>query len=243
MNDNQPGIPDQLRIKFPHLQPIKGPPSMVSVNGFGVRVYGRRDFDEETKTYVKTRCLCALLIPVFAVDAYRVADATQNRWYFLGKEPLSSFARSWNLAMGCLLLFVGLAVGWDIHKSSPAYQAQQEIKRAAGLMQAGQPLTAAGVYRQQLNGPSSAAARAGLQGAFENILNSDQAPEVATLAGDRYQQNESARLVDDLEFQSSPANASLVLEQYWAQKLLGNEKHAAEIYQQALHDGVPLPAL
>ncbi|HSY19750.1 MAG TPA: hypothetical protein VK815_15510 [Candidatus Acidoferrales bacterium] len=201
MNENQPGIPDKLRIKFPHLRPINNPPSLVAINGCGVRVYGKRDFDEETQTYVKTRCICALLIPIFAVDAYRVADATQNRWYFLGKEPLSSFARSWNMAMGCLLLIVGLAVGWDIHKSSPAYQAQQEIKRAAGLMHSGQALAAAGIYRQQLNGPSGADARTGLQGALEAVLASDRAPDIAAafrlLAGLPENVNQPAPLVPD----------------------------------------------
>ena len=48
MNENQPGIPDKLRIKFPHLRPISAPPSLLAVNGCGVRVYGKRDFDEET---------------------------------------------------------------------------------------------------------------------------------------------------------------------------------------------------
>jgi hypothetical protein len=34
-----------------------------------------------------------------------------------------------------------------------------------------------------------------------------------------------------------------VLEQYWTQKLLGDEKRGLEIYQTASKGGVPLPPL
>ena len=179
MNGNQPGIPDQLRVKFPHLQPLKRLPSLVTMNGFGVSVYGKRDFDPETQTYVKTHCFCALFIPIFALGAYRVADAGLRRWSFLGKEPLSGFARSWNMAMGCALVFLALATAWNVHTSSPEYRAQQEIKRAAALQQAGEPLKAAGIFRQQLNGPAAADARTGFQSAVEAALKSDKPQTVA----------------------------------------------------------------
>jgi len=201
MNGNQLGIPDQLRIKFPHLQPLKRLPSLVTMNGFGVSVYGKRDFDPETQTYVKTHCFCALFIPIFALGAYRVADAGLRRWSFLGKEPLSGFARSWNMAMGCVLSFLALAIAWNVHTSSPEYRAQQEIKRAAALFQAGEPVKAAGIYRQQLNGPSVADARTGLQGAVESCLQSDKSQTVTAafrlLAGLPANVNQPAPLVPD----------------------------------------------
>jgi len=171
--DEKQGIPENLRQKYPHLKPIKGPPSLLLVNGIGVGVVGKQDFDEETQTYIKTRCLCFVFIPVFAVDAYRVADAGSRRWYFLGKESIPPFWRSWNMAMGFLLLIGVLAIGWDIHTSSPAYIAGQEMKRAATLMQAGDSVKAAGVYRQQIHGPLAAEAIAGLKAALTASLQSD----------------------------------------------------------------------
>lgn len=173
MNENQPAIPDKLRLKFPHLQAIKGPPSLMTINGFGVSVYGKRDFDAETQTYIKTRWLCALYVPLFALDAYRVANAGARKWYFLGKESLSGFARSWNMGMAGALVLLALAIGWNVHTSSPEYRARQEIKQASALIQAGKPLEAAGIYRRQLNGPLAVEARAGFQSAFGSCLQSD----------------------------------------------------------------------
>jgi hypothetical protein len=43
-----------LNRKFPDLRPIKSPPPMFRINGCGVALYGRRDADQETGTYVAT---------------------------------------------------------------------------------------------------------------------------------------------------------------------------------------------
>jgi len=53
----------------------------------------------------------------------------------------------------------------------------------------------------------------------------------------------AARITDELQFEYNPLSSVGVIEQYWTQKLLGDEKRATEIYQQAMRDGVPLPAL
>jgi len=180
MNGNEPGIPDNLRIKFPHLQPVKNPPSLMTMNGIGLSIYGKRDVDAETQTYVKTHVLCVVFIPLLALGAYRVADAGPRRWYFIGKEPLSGLARGWNMAMGCALVLLALSMGWSAHTSSPEYQARQEIKHAATLAQAGQSIQAAGIYRRQLSGPAAAEARIGLHDTLETSLQSDQSQTVAT---------------------------------------------------------------
>lgn len=201
MNPNEPGLSDELRHKFPQLQLIKRKPVLRTINGFGLSVYGQRDWDPETRTYVKTHCLCALFIPVLALGAYRVVEASPRSWYFLGKEPLSGFARSWNLAVGVVSVFLAVAIGWNAHTSSPEYRARQEIQHAAALMQAGEPLKAAGIYRQQLNGPAATDARTGLQSAVEASLKSDKSQTVAAafhlLAGLPANANQPAPLVPD----------------------------------------------
>ena len=83
-----------LNAKFPSMTPIKKAPPLFLLNGCGLGMYGRRDFDKETQTYIATWCF-ALLIPIFALRAYRVAKAEQG-WYFIGREPLSPFARRSN---------------------------------------------------------------------------------------------------------------------------------------------------
>ncbi len=86
----------QLRMRFPTLEPIGQPPPLMQVNGIGVTVLGRRDVDAETATYVKTLAVTLLWIPVFMLRAYRVVDAPNGGWYFIGREPLSNLALAWN---------------------------------------------------------------------------------------------------------------------------------------------------
>src|SRR5689334_4365048 len=79
-------------------------PTMFRINGCGVAMYGSRDSDAKTGTYVSTWCLCFLFIPVLALRAYRVARAMNGGWYFIGREPLSGVAKLWNLI---LILAIG----------------------------------------------------------------------------------------------------------------------------------------
>ena len=85
-----------LSKKFPKMRPVKSVPELFRINGCGVAIYGRRDYDAETFTYVATQCICLLFIPVFPIRAYRVADAPEGGWYFIGKEPLSGVAKGWS---------------------------------------------------------------------------------------------------------------------------------------------------
>lgn len=174
MSADHKDIPDNIRQRFPNLKPLGGVPSLFTLNGFGLGMYGRRDFDAETQTYIKTRCICALFIPLFALGAYRVADAGSRSWFFFGRESLSHFARSCNIAIGIAFVFLGLAGGWGIYTSSPQYKAQQEIKQAAADLKAGDAIKAAGTYRRQLAGPAAPAARQGLKESLEAALQSEQ---------------------------------------------------------------------
>ena len=47
---------------FPNMRPIKSAPSLHTINGIGTAVYGARDHDAETGTYVKTHCFCFLFV-------------------------------------------------------------------------------------------------------------------------------------------------------------------------------------
>jgi hypothetical protein len=63
---------EYLAQKFPNMRPITSAPSLSTVNGIGMQLIGRRDFDEETKSYVATHALCILFIPLIPIGAYRV---------------------------------------------------------------------------------------------------------------------------------------------------------------------------
>jgi tetratricopeptide (TPR) repeat protein len=179
MSDNTPEIPDSLRAKFPELRPLKRVPPLMRVNGIGVGMYGRRDADSETGTYVKTHCICLVFVPILALGAYRVADAERG-WYFIGKERLSSFAKSCNF--GVLLLsfmFAGI-VAEHSYKSSPDYIAKQELRRADQSLRSGKPLDAARIYRDVALGSSAQAEPAwrGLHDSLEQSLTNDSPEKV-----------------------------------------------------------------
>ncbi len=98
---------DKAREAGPPARPCPAP-SLVRVNGCGAALFGRRDVDKVTGTYVATLYLTLAYIPMLALRAYRVSDAESGGWYFLGREPLSTFAKLNNMTPVLLGLFVVL---------------------------------------------------------------------------------------------------------------------------------------
>src|SRR5882724_2938862 len=180
MENNTSNLQDELRRKFPEMRPIKTAPWLGSLNGFGLGLYGKRDFDAESQTYVQTRCICAIFIPLFAVGAYRVADAGHRTWFFFGKEPISFFAKLWNGIAACAAILLGLTVGWHAYTSSPVYQTRQELTRAGQLLNRGETIKAAGMYRKLMidRMPFAEESRKGLQESLEKALQSESPSSV-----------------------------------------------------------------
>src|ERR1051326_9380180 len=175
-----PNLLEQLRAKFPEMTPVKRAPWLGTVNGFGLSLYGKRDADKETDTYVKTRCLCAAYIPLLALGAYRVGDAGERQWFFFGKQPLSWFARLWNGAFVSAMLLFSLNVGRQAYLSSPTHLARVDLTRAAELAGKGQAGKAAEVYRKLLveGRPYANESRAGLKSTLEQSLQSNSSQTV-----------------------------------------------------------------
>ncbi len=120
-----------LSERFPDLRPINSTPSLYTVNGIGLGVVGARDHDQETSSYIKTHCFVFIFIPLLALRAYRVIKAPADQgWYFLGREPLSLVAKSWNAFL--LLSVLGLVgwFGWTTYTESPEYQAKLKLEKA-----------------------------------------------------------------------------------------------------------------
>jgi hypothetical protein len=85
------------------LEPLSVAPTLLRFNGCGVALYGRRDARDDG-SYIATRYVTLLFIPVFPLDAFRVAPASSG-YRFLGKALLDSRAH-W---VRRLLVAVGLA--------------------------------------------------------------------------------------------------------------------------------------
>jgi hypothetical protein len=179
---------DGLRLKFPDLEPVASPPWLFSVNGIGLLLYGRRDVDPETGTYVKTRSLCLLFLPLLVLDSWRVADATGGGWMVLGRCSISSLARLWNILVLAAVLVGGGSLGWNAYQESPGYQAGRRLAEAQRAEANGELTAAANAYRQVAEGgttraPAAAAALAALaQGPLAQAPLAVQARVVAQLA-------------------------------------------------------------
>jgi hypothetical protein len=189
-----------LEEKFPDLQPIRSAPSLFTINGCGLMLYGSRDYDADTETYVKTQCLTFIFVPLMGVRAYRVANAEQG-WYFIGREPLSAFARIWNVF---LVAGVMAAIGigsWVARTSSPEYVARKDLEQAQELASAGQWRDAAARYVKVVqSGTSSAAvARARIDRLFADLAETATADDGLALITLGDQLRHQAIHVADLE--------------------------------------------
>jgi hypothetical protein len=142
---------DQMQndnLFFKDLKEIKSPPPLFRINGCGLALYGSRDHDPRTGTYVTTHCLSLLFIPLFAFGAYRVAQAEQGGYYILGKTNLSAFARFWNFLVVLGLLAGGGIGGWHYYTTTPNYLAGQKLDQGDQLAGEGKLAEAAALYRE-----------------------------------------------------------------------------------------------
>ena len=147
-----------LQSRFPGMKPIKGPPPLVRLNGFGTAMFGKRDLDPETGTYLKNYGLTLLFIPVLPLSSYRVADAPEGGWYFLGKEPIGGLARMLRITMMVVVALTVLGLySLAIYDSNDA-RAERKLKAAAAAASEGDAFEAA----------TKAHAAAGIQSKFRS---------------------------------------------------------------------------
>jgi hypothetical protein len=158
-----------LSQKFPDMQPLRAMPSLSQSKGFGMHLVGRRGYDEETHSYIKTLCFCLLYIPIIAVRAYRLIDNPGGGWYLLGRVPLSRGARIGNVSFIVAVLAVAGGFGWHHYTHTPDYIAAQRIEEADHLASEGKARQAAEIYRDEMGKPTKHAgtARAKLRGLIE----------------------------------------------------------------------------
>jgi len=93
---------------FGNLEPIDKAPTLGSVFGLGLHVYGHTDIDVDTKSYLTTYYFTVLAIPLFPLCRYRVIP-TAGGYSFLGKAPLRTFDK-WHLAISVAVIIIGIMV-------------------------------------------------------------------------------------------------------------------------------------
>lgn len=95
-------IAQKNRRLYGDLEPISSAPSLSSINGIGVTLYGSTDHDAETGSYLSTYYFIFFAIPIFPICRYRVIP-TGNGYRFLGKAPLRTFDK-WHIAISVIAL-------------------------------------------------------------------------------------------------------------------------------------------
>lgn len=172
MSELEESPKDRLERKFPDLVLGSGAPTLFTFNGLGTMVYGRRDYDAESDTYVKTHFIVFLFVPVLALGAYRVANAENGGWYFIGKQPLSGACKMLNLAALAAVLFIAVSIGWTAYTSTPEYKATAALQKARALRDEGQALIALRTYAevQDSGTPSSKEAAEEAKALFAEAL-------------------------------------------------------------------------
>ena len=109
------------------LKPIKSLPSLSTINGIGLRLYGRSDVDAETSTYMATYYFVFFYIPILPICRYRVSLVGQNQYRFFGKAPLRNFDR-WHIvvAIGAVVFFF-----WNVSQSPSAQNSTRNVTATA----------------------------------------------------------------------------------------------------------------
>ncbi|XXF75060.1 hypothetical protein P2318_18485 [Myxococcaceae bacterium GXIMD 01537] len=144
------GLQEIARQVLAGPRPVESAPSLFTVNGCGLRLYGSRDRDEEDGSYVTNHCLCIIFIPVVPLAAYRVREVESGRYQFLARERLGPIASKWRAAVAaCAVLLVGW-IGVSSYLDSPDRLAGIALEKAQAVEQSGQREKAIDAYRELL---------------------------------------------------------------------------------------------
>ncbi len=80
------------------LKPIVSAPSLYTLNGCGVTLYGNTDADPDSGSYMATYYFVFFFVPIFPICRYRVVSNGGSSYRFLGKGKLRTFDK-WHIAI------------------------------------------------------------------------------------------------------------------------------------------------
>src|SRR5207249_731772 len=74
-------------------------------NGIGTKLYGKRNYDANTQSYISTLYFTFIFFPVLPLGSYRVRNVGGNQYQFLGKVPLK-----WTAFIAPAIVCVAIAI-------------------------------------------------------------------------------------------------------------------------------------
>lgn len=77
-------------------------PSLHTINGIGVTLYGSSDYDAETHSHIATYYFVVFFLPIFPLARYRVIQ-NGNSYRFLAKMPLRNFDK-WHITISLAVI-------------------------------------------------------------------------------------------------------------------------------------------
>ncbi|MBI5545228.1 MAG: hypothetical protein HY901_15165, partial [Deltaproteobacteria bacterium] len=127
--------------------PLQSAPSLATVNGCGISMYGKRD-PWPDGSYVATTFLTLVFVPLFPLAAYRVLDQGGNSYLFLGRVPLWKPLRWFRRGVSLAVLAGIAALVVNAWLESPSRRAGLALQSARAAEQAGRSEEALAAYSQ-----------------------------------------------------------------------------------------------
>ena len=91
-------------VEASKIKPITPAPSLYTINGCGVTLYGRTD-QKSDGSYIATYYFVMLFVPIFPISRYRVMSEDGRRYRFLSKAPLRKFD-IWHLVISLAIIAI-----------------------------------------------------------------------------------------------------------------------------------------
>lgn len=90
---------------FCSISKISSAPTLYTINGWGMKLYGRERFEGDRDYYFSTLYFVGFFIPIFPITRYLVKDASPSGWSFLGKSQWTIWMKL-HLAFSITLIFI-----------------------------------------------------------------------------------------------------------------------------------------
>jgi len=122
------------RIALEGVKKIDSPPSMFTFNGIGTKLYGKRNYDANTQSYIATLYFTFIFFPVLPLGSYRVRYVGGNQYQFLGKVPLKWTAF---VAPAIVAVVIAFFMLQDSTDTGPSWPTQYTPSNPVGTVTSG----------------------------------------------------------------------------------------------------------